>query len=149
MLVTFRGPDASCQKDAHGMQKRPSGRTVALDASPQHRLPHLHGGSSSPPCRLPPRCHPSALQLSVSGHLARRCRNPGGLGISAKSPHSRDHQDRGQGTRHLSSTDRRVCSLFYFACLVWGAGFLVSPWVCFEDERRKKEKTGVSEDGGV
>ena len=65
MLVTFRGPDASCQKDAHGMQKRPSGRTVALDASPQHRLPHLHGGSSSPPCSsLPDATRPPCSSAS-------------------------------------------------------------------------------------
>ena len=34
-----------------------------------------------------------------------------------------------------------------FSCLVWGAGFLLLPWVCFEDECRKKEKAEVREGG--
>lgn len=34
-----------------------------------------------------------------------------------------------------------------FSCLVWGAGFPLLPWVCFEDECRKKEKAEVREGG--
>lgn len=138
-------PDTGRGKGAHRLQKQPSAkwglRTPASTPAPRPAvIPDWLAGAFpwlSPPgvSSYPRRCHPSSLQLTVSGERTRG--NHGRAGVSLGPRVSNCGPGSAQQPKHRLWAPRTEGSVLCSACLVWSAGSVVLPYARLEDEHGK------------